>query len=69
MQFESWSAAFEMGGHGVYIWPVYLLAVLVICVLLAGPAWRTRSVKIQQRSRLRREAARREREGSHAPGA
>ena len=68
MQFDSLAAALQMSGHGAYVWPVYLLAALVCTLLLAGPAWRNRSIMAEQRGRRRREQARNARGGDHAPG-
>ena len=38
MQFDSVAALLDMGGHGVYVWSVVIVSVLVIAGLLALPA-------------------------------
>ena len=38
VQFDSLAAALAMGGHGAYVWTVYLIAALVVMFLL-GAFW------------------------------
>ena len=38
MQFDSVAALLDMGGHGVYVWSVVVVSVLVIVGLLVIPA-------------------------------
>ena len=57
MQFDSWAAALAMDGHGVYVWSVYLVALLVVIFLLLGPVLRSRRIMRERRGQLRRELA------------
>jgi heme exporter protein D len=68
MQFDSLAAALEMGGHGGYVWSVYLLAVLVVMFLLLGPVLRSRRIILERRGLLRREQTAQAREVPSASG-
>lgn len=61
LQFDSWAAFFEMGGHGVFVWSVYVLVLLVLAFLTWLPLHRKRSFFIQQSMLARREQALQER--------
>lgn len=37
LQFHSFAELFAMGGHGVYVWAVYGVAVLVMGALVVHP--------------------------------
>ncbi|MEM0954951.1 MAG: heme exporter protein CcmD [Pseudomonadota bacterium] len=37
MQFESLSAALNMAGHGIYVWPAVILTALIVTGLLVLP--------------------------------
>jgi len=39
MYFENLAAALTMDGHGMFVWPAYFIAVLVIVAILIRP-WR-----------------------------
>lgn len=58
MQFDSWSALVDMGGHGPFVWSSYALFVLVFALLL-GASWQRhrRWLTAQQRA-YRRHLAR-----------
>ena len=58
MQFESMAAAWEMGGHGPYVWAVALLTVAVAAWLLLVPVMGSRRLIKEQRAALRREQPR-----------
>ena len=60
MQFDSLAAALDMGGHGGYVWSVYLVAALVVLFLLLGPVLRSRNIIVARRGQLRRERAQEE---------
>jgi heme exporter protein D len=67
MQFESIGAAMAMNGHGAYVWPVYMIAFLVVLFLILGPVLRSRHIMVERRGELRREQARQHKESAHAP--
>jgi len=52
--FDSFAAALAMDGHGVYVWLVVAVSVLVIALLLIAPALANRGILAQQRGALRR---------------
>ena len=54
VQFESVADALAMGGHGPYVWSVYLAASLVVLFLLLAPVRRSRRLRRDHRGRLRR---------------
>ena len=68
MQFDSLEAALQMGGHGPYVWSVYLVSLLVVLALLLGPVLRARRISRRQRILLRQQRALQSVEGSDAPG-
>jgi heme exporter protein D len=68
MEFDSLTAALEMGGHGGYVWFVYGVAVLVVAFLLLAPSRRSRQFMQEQRGQMRREARAAERGVSNASG-
>lgn len=49
MYFDSLAAALTMDGHGMYVWPAYLIAVLVIVTILVTP-WRRQRKFLQLKS-------------------
>ena len=57
MQFDSFSDFLTMGGHGVYVWTVYGVALLVLSVLIITPLRRDRRFFIEQSMLLRRDQA------------
>ena len=54
MQFDSFSAALAMGGHGGYVWTVAVVTLWVIVYLLMAPVLRSRRFMEEQRGVLRR---------------
>ncbi len=67
MQFESMAAAWEMGGHGPYVWAVALLTVLVAAWLLLQPVAGSRRLLVEQRAALRRDEKSRRHERLRQP--
>ncbi|MEH6556603.1 MAG: heme exporter protein CcmD [Oceanicoccus sp.] len=57
MQFDNFSDFMTMGGHGVYVWTVYGVALLVIAALVITPLRRDRRFFIEQSMLLRRDQA------------
>lgn len=57
MQFDSFSDFLTMGGHGVYVWTVYGVALLVLLVLIITPLRRDRRFFLEQSMLLRRDQA------------
>jgi heme exporter protein D len=44
MYFQTWSAVWQMDGHGPYVWGAYSLTLVVIIVLIAAPLFRSRDL-------------------------
>ena len=55
MQFDSFSDFLTMGGHGVYVWTVYGIALLVLLALVITPLRRDRRFFVEQSMLLRRD--------------
>jgi|TARA_B110000908_G_scaffold172702_1_gene242145 heme exporter protein D len=55
MQFDSFSDFLTMGGHGVYVWTVYGIALLVLSALVITPLRRDRRFFVEQSMLLRRD--------------
>ena len=47
MYFSSWTEFFNMGGHGLYVWSSYLLALVVVVYNLLAPMRHRQRVKAQ----------------------
>ncbi|MEM1111795.1 MAG: heme exporter protein CcmD [Pseudomonadota bacterium] len=58
MYFDSLSAALHMEGHGVFVWSVCIVAVLVVAALLIVPRRRERAALKTIAGELRRQASR-----------
>ena len=54
MQFDSFSDAIAMGGHGPYVWGAYAITLVVVMIILVRPIMATR----QLRGEIRRASAR-----------
>jgi heme exporter protein CcmD len=68
MQFDSISEALSMGGHGGYVWFIYISATLVVAWMLISPVLRSRSALARARGQARRERHMQQQEGADAPG-
>ncbi|WP_299204762.1 heme exporter protein CcmD [uncultured Amphritea sp.] len=55
MSFESFAAFIDMGGHGLYVWMSYAIALVVIAVNIVNPLMQKRQIFSEQARRLRRE--------------
>ena len=66
MQFDSFSEALAMAGHGGYVWSVYAVALLVILFLLLMPVLRSRRTMARLRVQWQREQALKTREDNRA---
>lgn len=55
MSFDSFSDFIAMGGHGVYVWLSYAIAVVVIVINIVGPVLQKKKVFSDLARRLRRE--------------
>jgi heme exporter protein D len=55
MQFDSFLDFLTMGGHGVYVWTVYGIALLVLSALVITPLRRDRRFFVEQSMLLRRD--------------
>ena len=58
MQFESLSAAWQMGGHGPFVWSAYAIALITLVVIIVAPLQRSRRVLRELRAGEQRRAAR-----------
>ncbi len=48
MQFDSFSDFLVMDGHGIYVWTVYVVALLVLTLLVVTPLRRDRRFFVEQ---------------------
>lgn len=55
MYFDSFAAFIDMGGHGLYVWLAYSIALVVVVYNVASPIMRKNQFVAEQRRRLRRE--------------
>ena len=55
MSFESFSDFIAMGGHGLYVWLSYAIALVVLVVNVVNPLVHKRQIFTEQARRLRRE--------------
>jgi len=55
MQFADFSEFIAMGGHGLYVWVAYGVAVLVFAFNLVAPMLKRRRFFVEQARQLRRE--------------
>lgn len=55
MSFDSFSDFLSMGGHGLYVWLSYAIAVAVVIVNIVLPTMSRRQLFADARRRLRRE--------------
>lgn len=54
MYFDSFQALLTMNGHGIYVWPAYLVTIVVITALLIAPTRRRSRVLRQLAGELKR---------------
>ena len=54
MYFDSFQALLTMNGHGIYVWPAYLITIVVITALLIAPVRRRGRVLRQLAGELKR---------------
>jgi len=55
--FDSWQAFFAMGGYGLYVWPSFALAFLVLGYIMLSPVLQHRQL-LRLQARMERRAAR-----------
>lgn len=55
MNFESFSALLSMGGHGLYVWLSYAIALIVVMANVIAPVVTKKQLFTEQKRRLRRE--------------
>lgn len=55
MSFDSFSDFLSMGGHGLYVWLSYAIAVAVVVINIVLPTVSRRQLFADARRRLRRE--------------
>lgn len=55
MYFDSLSALLHMEGHGIYVWGVYGVALIIVTGLVLGPVIKRRRFIREEAGRLRRE--------------
>ena len=54
MYFDSFQALLTMNGHGIYVWPAYLITIVVIMAVLIAPVRRRNRLLEQLAAELRR---------------
>jgi heme exporter protein D len=54
MYFDSFQALLSMNGHGIYVWPAYLITIVVIMAVLIAPVRRRNRLLAQLAAELRR---------------
>ena len=54
MYFDSFQALLTMNGHGIYVWPAYLITIMVIIAVLVAPVRRRHRLLEQLAAELRR---------------
>lgn len=57
IQFDSFTAFIDMGGHGPYVWSVYGVALSLMIWLVVRPLRRKRALLLQIERQQRREQA------------
>lgn len=55
MQFDSFSAFIAMDGHGVYVWSVYGITLVILTLLVINPVLKNRRFMLEQSMKLRRD--------------
>lgn len=55
MQFDSFSAFITMGGHGVYVWSVYGITLVILMFLAINPLMKNKRFMVEQSMKLRRD--------------
>ncbi|MFT4520450.1 MAG: heme exporter protein D [Halioglobus sp.] len=55
MYFESVEALINMDGHGIYVWPAYIITIGVVIAILIAPIRRRRQILSQLASELKRQ--------------
>ncbi len=55
MSFESFAEFIDMGGHGLYVWLSYAIALGVVVINIVNPLMQKRQIFTEQVRRLRRE--------------
>ena len=69
MRFDSLAAAMAMDGHGVYVWFVVAVTLLIVMALLITPIVSNRRILVEQRGAMKRAQREQElKEASHASG-
>lgn len=59
MYFDNTQALLYMEGHGVYVWSVYAVALVILVALVVAPMLRKRRFVAEELRRIRREGAQR----------
>lgn len=57
MQFDSFSDAVAMGGHGPYVWGAYAITLVVVMIILLRPIVATRQLQGEIRRASERQSA------------
>lgn len=55
MSFDSFSAFLAMGGHGLYVWLSYAIAIVLFVINLVSPILRRKQLVSELIRRVRRE--------------
>tara|TARA_R110002124_G_scaffold61406_4_gene168218 strand:- start:2902 stop:3105 length:204 start_codon:yes stop_codon:yes gene_type:complete len=54
MYFDSLQAALDMQGHGMFVWPAYIVTIAVIAFLVIAPLQRRRRILRQLDAQFKR---------------
>lgn len=53
MHFASWQEFFNMGDYGLYVWPSFILTLVVLGIVMLSPLFRHRQL-LREQSRQQR---------------
>ena len=57
MAFDSFEAAWQMAGHGPYVWGAYALTFALLCYLVVSPVLQMRQIRRQITAQWRRQGS------------
>lgn len=66
MYFDSFSDFIAMGGHGLYVWLAYGIALVVVSFNVLSPILRKQKFMAEYQRRLKREQQLAERQSAHS---
>ncbi|MEH6470213.1 MAG: heme exporter protein CcmD [Halopseudomonas sp.] len=66
MYFDSFTDFIDMGGHGLYVWLAYSIALVIVAFNVVSPILRKKQFIAEYRRRLKREQRLNERKASES---